>query len=105
MILTGKAKEYFETWVNWKYPNIEVLLLGVVEPVFLNALIVEWFDSVGIYINIIYEEFEDVQVKNLPIKIKTWSAWVNDEVIINFNSRQEATEGAIKKACEIYNKN
>ena len=105
MILTGKAKEDFLEYYNnhsikyllsWTYFDDLPLVVK-------NALIIEWFDSVGIYINTTYEEFEDIQVKKLPVLVKTWSVWVNEELLIDFNSRQEATEEAIKKANEIYN--
>ena len=47
MILTGKAKEDF---IKTKIGN-EINLFESMLPIYSNALIVEWFDSVGIYIN------------------------------------------------------
>ena len=63
-----------------------------------NALIIEWFDSVGIYINIenlYYQSWWYYKVKQCP---DTY------EQVIMQNTRQETTEEAIKKANEIYNK-
>ena len=105
MILTGKAKEDFLEYYN--NHSIKYLLSWTdfddLPLVVKNALIIEWFDSVGIYVNTTYEEFEDIQVKKLPVLVKTWSVLVNEELLIDFNSRQEATDEAIKKANEIYN--
>ena len=119
MILTGKAKEDFENYVlNKKLGHDSEVLISVynqeslfinynnVKKTLLTALIIQWFDSVGIYINTTYEEYEDIQVKNLPVKIKTWSVWIkwiNELLLEGFNSRQEALTEAIKKANEIYN--
>ena len=109
MILTGKAKEDFEKWLNKEMyylgrhnfedrdNNIEDLSDN-----FQNALIIEWLDSVGIYISINYVNFYDelrnstgfetyVTNKGLSIKFRSVS------------SRQEAIKQAIKKANEIYN--
>ena len=119
MILTGKTKEDFENYVlNKELGHDSEVLISVynqeslfinynnVKETLLNALIIEWFDSVGIYINTTYEEYEDIQVKNLPVKIKTWSVWIkwiNELLLEGFSSRQEALTEAIKKANEIYN--
>ena len=111
-ILNGKAKEEFFNWLdnqgvngidisNWEFEKFHLL-----SNVSQNSLIIEWFDSVGIYINTTYEEYEDIQVKNLPVKIKTWSVWIkwiNELLLEGFSSRQEALTEAIKKANEIYN--
>ena len=109
MILTGKAKEEFFNWLdnqgvngidisNWEFEKFQLL-----SNVSQNALIIEWFDSVVVYINTTYEEYEDIQVKNFPVKIKTWSVWINELLLEGFNSRQDALTEAIKKANEIYN--
>ena len=116
MILTGKAKEDFENYVlNKNLGHDSEVLISVynqetlfidykdVKKTLLNALIIEWFDSVVFYINTTYEEYEDIQVKNFPVKIKTWSVWINELLLEGFNSRQDALTEAIKKANEIYN--
>lgn len=59
---------------------------------FLNALIIEFFDSVGIYIGI--DPLYDMQ--------GTFRAYV-DKYGFQSISRQEATEKAIIKANDIYN--
>jgi len=54
-----------------------------------NALVVDWFDSVGIYI--------------CPVKV--WGKWRNffDEDTIECNTRPEAINAAIEKANDLYN--
>ena len=115
MILTGKAKEDFENYIlneNLRHDsevlisvyNQETLFINYnnVKETLLNALIIEWFDSVGIYISINYVDFYDelrndtgfetyVTNKGLSVKFR------------NVSSRQEAIKQAIKKANEIYN--
>ena len=104
MILTGKAKLDFETWLNKEMyylgrhnfedrnNNIEDLSDN-----FQNALIIEWFDSIGIYVNssglTLSKTFiSDVSVDN------------NCEYNYDgFRTRQEALTEAIKKANDIYN--
>ena len=111
MILTGKAKEDFERWL---YSNDVLIKDGIYDATYLiegfdelplnlqYASIIEWFDSVGIYISINYVDFYDelrndtgfetyVTNKGLSVKFRSVS------------SRQETIKQAIKKANEIYN--
>ena len=95
MILTDKAKEDFKEWV---FENYYFQDLNVLYPLHLiDTLIIEFFDSVGIYIEIHYSRI--LGDKFLCI--------VNTEANYNLtsyqDSRQQATEQAIKKANEIYN--
>ena len=106
MILTGKAKEDFENYVlNKELGNDSEVLISVynqetlfinynnVKETLLNALIIEWFDSVGIIITSDYFElnkgfYSEILESNFEIIKPT---------------RQEALAEAIKKANEIYN--
>ena len=95
MILTDKAKEDFKEWV---FENYYFQDLNVLYPLHLiDTLIIEFFDSVGIYIEIHYSRI--LGDKFLCI--------VNTEANYNLtsyqDSRQEATIQASKKANEIYN--
>lgn len=100
MILTGKAKEYFLK----QYGNEE----WEIDDIYLHALIIEFFDSVGIYIE--------------PNQKWDFSGWLsivrnkstNDVIYLNksmkdgyipFLLKSEAAIEAIKKANEIYNAN
>ena len=106
MILTGKAKEDFENYIlneNLRHDsevlisvyNQETLFIDYkdVKKPLLNALIIEWFDSVGIIITSDYFElnkgfYSEILESNFEIIKPT---------------RQEALAEAIKKANEIYN--
>lgn len=118
MILTGKAKEDFELWVNnthddngngqtgkrlfyiesiddYKFINTEHYIHNIGESM-LYALIIEWLDSLGLIIIIDYTN---------PF----WYAYIMEGVgshstdYNGFCSRQEATKQAILKANELYN--
>ena len=106
MILTGKAKEDFENYVlNRKLGHDSEVLISVynqeslfinynnVKETLLNALIIEWFDSVGIYITSDY----------LELNKGFYSEILNENFAIVKPIRQEALTEAIKKANEIYN--
>ncbi|WP_276679708.1 hypothetical protein [Empedobacter brevis] len=97
MELTGKAKEDFlksngkkEAWIN------------IMLPIYQQAIIIEWFDSVGIYID---AEFFRKNIKDEPQFVSsTTDEWNGLQPLrIQFSSRQEATEQAIIKANQIYN--
>ena len=60
MILTGKAKEDFYKYINTEdYKLFDYVRKKYANEIVLNALIIEWFDSVGIYISINYVDFYD----------------------------------------------
>ena len=99
MILTGKAKEDFKEWKvnNKNLSTIEVLDFEHLSKTSQNALIIDFFDSVGIYC-----------VSNYNFINTNWSYSVkNADTILsrgcNYKTRKEATEQAIIKANEIYN--
>ena len=89
MILTGKAKEDF---IKTKIGN-EISLFESMLPIYRNALITEWFDSVGIYITSDYFELNK----------GFYSEVLDSNFAIVKPTRQEALTEAIKKANEIYN--
>ena len=106
MILTGKAKEDFENYVlNKELGHDSEVLISVynqeslfinynnVKETLLNALIIEWFDSVGIYITSDYFELNK----------GFYSEVLNSDFEIIKPTRQETLTEAIKKANEIYN--
>jgi hypothetical protein len=82
-MLTGKAKDNFLKQFCGVVPVNEIEL---------NAHIIDWFDSVGIYVN--------------PLKYESgWKYIVNTQYREILSSRQEAISKAIKKASDFYNKN
>ena len=105
-ILTGKAKKDFENYVlNKELGHDSEVLINVynqetlfidykdVKKTLLNALIIEWFDSVGIYITSDYFELNK----------GFYSEILDSNFAIVKPTRQEALTEAIKKANEIYN--
>ena len=99
MILTGQAKKDFEKWYI-STESVDIYKGDCNDQVFntiRNALIIEWFDSVGIYVNIsnlYHQNSWCYKVKNCPE--------VFEEKIMT-KSRKDATIEAIVKANEIYN--
>ena len=98
MILTGKAKESFIDYLDkTNQIKIEKGILNLhwqdLPEKFKNALIIEWFDSVGIYITSDYFELNK----------GFYSEILNSNFEIIKPTRQEALTEAIKKANEIYN--
>lgn len=83
MILTGKAKEDFFKWYKESGSegiNVKNYSLNIAHSI-TYAVIIDWFDSVGIWDNIFYREYRNTGFKNYSL----------------------ATTEAIKKANEIYN--
>ena len=99
MILTEKAKKDFYKYINIEdYKLFDYVRKKYANEIVLNALIVEWFDSVGIYIEISF--YDDCYW--------TYNIYSNKPVLEKenaniCNNRQEALIEAIKKANEIYN--
>ena len=105
MILTGKAKEDFYYYV---FNNIKEQLFGDLQDVYdyiyslpisyNHALIIEWFDSVGIYVFI--ERATYVFKPNFIYRID-----VIDDLYEGYScaTRKEATKEAILKCNTIYN--
>lgn len=109
MKLTGKCKEDFLDYY-WENYIKSIGIVGVkleaeeffdsLYPIFKNALIIEFFDSVGIYI----VTGLDTAFSN---KFEYGIDFIKKETIFfdeRFNSRTEATNAAIEKANELYNK-
>ena len=98
MELTGKAKESFIDYLDkTNQIKIEKGILNLhwqdLPEKFKNALIIEWFDSVGIYITSDYFELNK----------GFYSEILDSNFAIVKPTRQEALTEAIKKANEIYN--
>lgn len=101
MILTGKAKEEFLI-----SNEIDEFIFCIQDKSHQYSDIIEWFDSVGIYITI-EGVFDRMLGYNRGFEAHIYqdgkqsvSLFNNDDV---FESRQEATKQAIIKANEIYN--
>jgi len=90
MKLTGKCKEAF--FNQTLYTEITFDLIG---ELFQNALIIDFFDSVGIYISINYDCISE------GFELKIYSN--NYKVCSGIHERTEASNAAIEKANEIFN--
>ena len=107
MILNGKCKEDFEKWFYKEIDQVVGEGLDDVPDLYLNALIIDFFDSVGIIIlpnrgvKGYYSEIKDFNNKTFG-NCKCHLVVKNN--VDDFESRQQATEKAIEKANEIYNK-
>ena len=107
MILTGKCKEAFIDYLD--KTNQITIEKGILKlhwqdfpEKYIHALIIEWFDSVGIYISINYIDFYDELRNNTGFETYV----TNKGLSVKFrsvSSRQEAIKQAIEKANEIYN--
>lgn len=105
-LLTGKCKEDFEKWLK-KQPFVyfnkytkSIIIQGKeyseLNERFLTALIIEFFDSVGISIF----QYPIVNSKDFDSVILYSGTYININVRL---SRQQATNEAIKKSNLIYN--
>ena len=94
MILTGKTKEDF---IKTKIGN-EISLFESMLPIYSNALIIEWFDNVGICI--------DRDCINMEMVITDFRGINEEQTIIDCGLEEPFSawwKKAIKKANEIYN--
>ena len=90
MILTGETKLDFERWLH---SNDVLIKDGIYDDTYLtdvfdklplnfqNALIIEWFDSVGIFVSINYVDFYN-EIRN----DKGFEAYVTKEISVKFRS-------------------
>jgi len=101
MKLTGKCKEDFEYWLlktrNEEITdgNIKYDLYYILPESCQNLLIIEWFDSVCILI-----EIQLIANKVFSFDIHTKSIFECQNV---YKTRTEATSAAIEKTNELYN--
>ena len=96
-MLTDKAKQEF--WCSLSIKELKEF--DTYSVVIQNALIIDWFDSVGIIITI---DIYRLTQTDYGFTSTIWSkGFRNFEDIDNFKSRQEATKKAIEKANEIFN--
>ena len=96
-LLNGKSKELFLSFMCNKYPDFRWFEYETLLTSCQNALIIEWLDSVGVAIIV------------MPKNLNSWDYGIYDfnnlDYIFDceFESRQEATTEAIKKAVNLFN--
>ena len=100
MKITGKAKEDFFLWLYQEYDFTRITFNELYPVNLKESLIIEWLDSVGIYIEVGaiciygYARYDyNIQENNT----------LNGMSGHTFSTRHEATQQAINKAIEIYN--
>jgi len=97
MILTGKCLEDFRKYISFLH-GLDLNDWEVQKQIFLNALIIEFFDSVGIYISPTHIHLYSGLVFNSMVRCGK-----RNNEIGNYDTRPEATNKAIEKANKIYN--
>ena len=99
MILTNKTLKHFLKWKvnNKNLSTIEVLDFKHLSVTSQNALIIEFFDSIEIIIQI-HNVCDDWW-----FRVKSKTKTIKSEKYNEYKNRQQATIQAIKKANEIYN--
>lgn len=107
MILIGKALEDFNKWNydnDFGYIDHEPTSLVVhfedLDEFLRNTIIINWFDSIGIYIEIdlIHKE-DNIKAFTFSLSFQDYFAYCDKE----FPSRGEAIERAIINVNKIYN--
>lgn len=100
MKLTRKCKKEFEKSLNFKFTVEDYEFVISENEILLNALIIEFFDSVGIVFWIAPYFNHDLGVMN------EWAGYNKKGLIgTTHKSRTEATNEAIIKANDLYNEN
>lgn len=99
MKLSGKCRRDFINWMCENYPEVYWHEYETMPETSLNALIIELFDLVGIYIEIMKEP------NDWALNIHRGNYKRVAHSVSGFNSRTEATKSAILKANDIYNEN
>jgi hypothetical protein len=96
MKLTQNTKSEFYKWYQKRLSVMTRMdLLNINDQTVYNSLIIEFFDSIGIYIEVSIDKY----LTNV-----IFDAYVDNEWIgTSFRTRSEATEGAIEAANYFYN--
>lgn len=94
-----KANEALELYIEQKY-NIHSTEWNDLNEVCRNALIIEFFDSVGIYISIHYETFG-----NHYFNVMVTRNHLTTNLRTDAKTRAEAANAAIIKANDLFNEN
>ena len=99
MILTNKTLEHFLEWKanNKNLSTIEVLDFKHLSVTIQNALIIEFFDSIEIIIQI-HNVCDDWW-----FRVKSKTKTIKSEKYNEYKNRQQATIQAIEKANDLYN--
>lgn len=95
MILTSRAKFDF-----LKHCKQDESFMNMYDDIFLHALMISWFDSVGIFIHVNPITFDHATEFKASVNGEECSFGYGDYY---FKSRPKAIKAAIEKANNIYN--
>lgn len=109
VLLTGKCLEDFQKWFFEYYNKDKVsiamfnheTMFNTFQPIIKNAYFIEWFDNIGITVDIMPRMNEDKVVfepNTFCLKHE-----ITTEDFVQFDNRFDAKIKAIEKANEIYN--
>jgi len=103
-LITGKAQESF---IEYHYNQLDFtkesheeqyeLFEFQTEEIHQFASIIDWLDSVGIYVQL------EVCDSCISYSIKDFRSTILYDCYIGFGTRHQATQEAIKKAVEVFN--
>jgi len=103
MELTGEAYWSFRTWI-FDAQGIKPKFIDDLNEKLLQCYLIEWLDSVGIYLDIQllphFDEAEIVSVCWYANVATSYGCYNSDD---NYPTRQRATEKAIERAVELFN--
>lgn len=100
--MNGQAKIDFEKWLKLNH-GYDFTMTTYLKEVMLNALIIEWFDTIGTWILINPVDNKDdwfFQILEEDLMSPFFEVFISDA---DFRNRQQATEKAIEKAIILYN--
>lgn len=106
MILTGKAKEAFKAYIKkengWTNEDFKNHYNCQGYDKYTLADIIEWLDSVGIYVEVgVWHREKGIMYWGW--QIGTFDRWIDNSKKSEYNYRQQATEKAIERAVELFN--
>lgn len=112
MKLTAAAKIDFDKWYLeqdyciaslTEYSKEQILkMFYALFDSFKYSVLVDFFDSKNIFLSTNFETFCDNH-KGIEVTIKNYFCWVNDELITNCKTRNEARLKGVCKANDLYN--
>lgn len=112
MILTGKAKDDFETGIieilkqkyNEEIKNIPsaISFINKGNDLIKYPHIIEWFDSIGVYIEV---STSNLNIGQFDYTLRDDKRTLMEKSLKFFEDRNEATKQAIIHANQLYNEN
>ena len=105
VLLTGKCSQQFEQWFREKRATSKFrfwMLLVETDKIISNSVITEWFDNIGITVDVMPRMADENKIVFEPNTFCLKHEIVTEE-FIQFQTRQEAISNAIIQANIIFN--